>query len=214
MRGRQPNFATLEQQVAELRENLLRTREAWPSVSARSREAQSSRKPSGSKHWPRTRTIFVRSAKLQTGRGAATDFLAALDAYDDETPQSAAPARKCGRRSGATSGSPRSSRQFRTSRTAPRNLGGGNGRHEVAAEARSRRCGEKTCPGSAGLAQERRRARIRVLREELIGRRRFVANRLLHAASRGACYIGSRRGYSSAGESAWIAPRGRRFEPG
>ena len=81
------SFATLEQQVAELRENLLRTRE-----SVTEREARLTEKQHELKEAKRLEALAAYEDDLRSQReaadqaaSAATDFLAALDAYDDET---------------------------------------------------------------------------------------------------------------------------------
>jgi chromosome segregation ATPase len=80
-------FATLEQQVAELRENLLRTRE-----SVTEREARLADKQRELKEAKRLEALAAYEDDLRSQREAAdqaataaTDYLAALDAYDDET---------------------------------------------------------------------------------------------------------------------------------
>ncbi len=81
------SFATLEQQVAELRENLLRTRE-----SLTEREARLSEKRQELAETRRLEALAAYEDDLRSQREAAdraaiaaTDFLAALDAYDEET---------------------------------------------------------------------------------------------------------------------------------
>jgi chromosome segregation ATPase len=81
------SFATLEQQVAELRETLLRTRE-----SLTEREARLADKQRELKEAKRLEALAAYEDDLRSQREAAdqaataaTDFLAALDAYDDET---------------------------------------------------------------------------------------------------------------------------------
>jgi predicted nucleic acid-binding Zn-ribbon protein len=81
------SFATLEQQVAELRENLLRTRESMTE-----REARLADKQRELKEAKRLEALAAYEDDLRSQREAAdqaataaTDFLAALDAYDDET---------------------------------------------------------------------------------------------------------------------------------
>jgi hypothetical protein len=81
------SFATLEQQVAELRENLLRTRE-----SVAEREARLADKLKELAETKRLEALAAYENNLSSQREAAdraataaTDFLAALDAYDDET---------------------------------------------------------------------------------------------------------------------------------
>ncbi len=85
--GDSSNFATLEQQVAELRENLLRTRE-----SVAEREARLADKRKEFEEAKRLEALAAYEDDLRSQREAAdraataaTDFLAALDAYDDET---------------------------------------------------------------------------------------------------------------------------------
>ena len=85
--GDSSNFATLEQQVAELRENLLRTRE-----SVAEREARLAEKQQELKEAKRLEALAAYEGDLRSQReaadraaSAATEFLAALDAYDDET---------------------------------------------------------------------------------------------------------------------------------
>jgi septal ring factor EnvC (AmiA/AmiB activator) len=80
------SFATLEQQVAELRENLLRTRE-----SVTEREARLDEKRQELEEAKRLEALAAYEDDLRSQREAAdraaiaaTDFLAALDAYDDE----------------------------------------------------------------------------------------------------------------------------------
>jgi chromosome segregation ATPase len=81
------NFATLEQQIAELRDNLLRTRESMAEREARLAEKQ--RELAEAK---RLETLSAYEDDLRTQReageraaAAATEFLATLDAYDDAT---------------------------------------------------------------------------------------------------------------------------------
>ena len=81
------SFATLEQQVAELRENLLRTREG-----VTEREARLAEKRQELDEAQRLEALAAYENDLRSQREAAdkaataaTDFLAALDAYDDET---------------------------------------------------------------------------------------------------------------------------------
>jgi dTMP kinase len=81
------SFATLEQQVAELRENLLRTRESMTE-----REARLADKQRELEEAKRLEALAAYEDDLRSQREAAdqaaiaaTDFLAALDAYDDET---------------------------------------------------------------------------------------------------------------------------------
>src|SRR5256885_9290154 len=83
------SFATLEQQVAELRENLLRTRE-----SLTEREARLGEKRQELAETKRLEALPAYEDDLRSQREAAdqaaiaaTDFLAALDGYDDETLQ-------------------------------------------------------------------------------------------------------------------------------
>jgi len=85
--GDSSNFATLEQQVAELRENLLRNRE-----SVAEREARLAEKQQELNEAKRLETLAAYEDDLRSQREAAdraatvaTDFLAALDVYDDET---------------------------------------------------------------------------------------------------------------------------------
>ena len=85
--GDSSNFATLEQQVAELRENLLRNRE-----SVAEREARIAEKQQELKEAKRLEALTSYEDDLGSQREAAdraaiaaTDFLAALDVYDDET---------------------------------------------------------------------------------------------------------------------------------
>jgi chromosome segregation ATPase len=80
-------FATLEQQVAELRENLLRTRET-----VTERETRLAEKRQELSETKRLEALAAYEDDLRSQREAgdqaataATDFLAALDAYDDET---------------------------------------------------------------------------------------------------------------------------------
>ena len=81
------SFASLEQQVAELRENLLRTRE-----SVTEREARLTEKQKELAEAKRLESLAAYEDHLRSQReaadraaSAATDFLAALDGYDDET---------------------------------------------------------------------------------------------------------------------------------
>jgi chromosome segregation ATPase len=81
------NFATLEQQIAELRDNLLRTRESMAEREARLAEKQ--RELAEAK---RLETLSAYEVHLRSQReageraaAAATEFLATLDAYDDAT---------------------------------------------------------------------------------------------------------------------------------
>ena len=81
------SFASLEQQVAELRESLLRTRE-----SVTEREARLTEKQKELAEAKRLESLAAYEDNLRSQReaadraaSAATDFLAALDGYDDET---------------------------------------------------------------------------------------------------------------------------------
>jgi chromosome segregation ATPase len=81
------SFATLEQQIAELRDNLLRTRE-----SVTEREARLAEKRKELAETKRLEALAAYEDDLRSQREAAdeagtaaTDFLAALDVYDDET---------------------------------------------------------------------------------------------------------------------------------
>src|SRR2546430_14821133 len=81
------SFASLEQQVAELRENLLRTRE-----SVTQREARLAEKQKELDEAKRLESLAAYEDHLRSQReaadraaSAATDFLAALDSYDDQT---------------------------------------------------------------------------------------------------------------------------------
>ena len=81
------SFAALEQQVAELRENLLKTRE-----SVTEREARLAEKHKELAETKRLEALAAYEDDLRSQReaadraaNAATDFLAALDTYDDET---------------------------------------------------------------------------------------------------------------------------------
>ena len=81
------SFASLEQQVAELRESLLRTRE-----SVSEREARLIEKQKELAEAKRLESLAAYEDNLRLQReaadraaSAATDFLATLDAYDDET---------------------------------------------------------------------------------------------------------------------------------
>jgi len=81
------SFAPLEQQVAELRENLLRTRE-----SVTEREARLDEKRQELAETKRLEALAAYEEDLRSQREAgdqaataATDFLAALDDYDDAT---------------------------------------------------------------------------------------------------------------------------------
>jgi chromosome segregation ATPase len=81
------SFATLEQQIAELRDNLLRTREGMAE-----REARLAEKRQELAETKRLEALAAYEDDLLSQRDAAdqaataaTDFLAALDVYDDET---------------------------------------------------------------------------------------------------------------------------------
>jgi chromosome segregation ATPase len=81
------SFATLEQQIAELRDNLLRTREG-----VAEREARLAEKRQELAETKRLEALAAYEDDLRSQREAAdeagtaaTDFLAALDVYDDET---------------------------------------------------------------------------------------------------------------------------------
>jgi chromosome segregation ATPase len=81
------SFATLEQQIAELRDNLLRTREG-----VAEREARLAEKRKEFEEAKRLEALAAYEDDLRSQREAAdwaataaTDFLVALDAYDDET---------------------------------------------------------------------------------------------------------------------------------
>jgi chromosome segregation ATPase len=81
------SFATLEQQIAELRDNLLRTREG-----VAEREARLAEKRQELAETRRLEALATYEDDLRSQREAAdqaataaTDFLAALDVYDDET---------------------------------------------------------------------------------------------------------------------------------
>ena len=81
------SFATLEQQVAELRENLLRTRET---VTERETRLAEKRQELSETRRLEALAAYEDDLRSQHEAGdqaatAATDFLAALDAYDDET---------------------------------------------------------------------------------------------------------------------------------
>jgi chromosome segregation ATPase len=80
-------FATLEQQVAELRETLLRTRETVAEREARLAEKQKELAEAKRLEALTAYEDDLRAQREAGGRAAAaaTDFLAALDAYDDET---------------------------------------------------------------------------------------------------------------------------------
>src|SRR5205823_9436745 len=81
------SFATLEQEVAQLRENLLRTRESMAEHEARladeQRELAEAKRLEALEAYEGDVRSQHEAADLAVG--AATDFLAALDAYDDET---------------------------------------------------------------------------------------------------------------------------------
>src|SRR6266571_2592759 len=81
------NFATLEQQIAELRENLLRTRESMAEREARLAEKQQELAEAKRLEALTAYEDDLRSQREAGERAAtaATDFLAALDSYDDET---------------------------------------------------------------------------------------------------------------------------------
>jgi len=81
------SFATLEQQVAQLRENLLRTRESVTEHEARLSDKQKELAEAKRLEALEAYEDEVRSQHEAADRavGAATDLLAALDAYDDET---------------------------------------------------------------------------------------------------------------------------------
>ena len=81
------NFATLEQQIAELRENLLRTRESMAEREARLAEKQQELAEAKRLETLSTYEDNLRSQREAGERAAtaASEFLAALDAYDDET---------------------------------------------------------------------------------------------------------------------------------
>jgi predicted nucleic acid-binding Zn-ribbon protein len=81
------SFATLEQQVAHLRENLLRTRESVAEHEARLADKQKELAEA-----KRLEALDAYENEVRSHHGAAdravalaTDLLAALDAYDDET---------------------------------------------------------------------------------------------------------------------------------
>jgi predicted nucleic acid-binding Zn-ribbon protein len=80
-------FATLEQQVAELRENLLRTRESVTEREARLAEKQKAL--SRAKHLEALANykdnLASQREAAERAAGSATEFLTALDSYDDET---------------------------------------------------------------------------------------------------------------------------------
>jgi predicted nucleic acid-binding Zn-ribbon protein len=85
--GDSSQFATLEQQVAELRETLLRTRETVAEREARLAEKQ---KELAEARRLEALTAYEDDVGSQREAGeraatAATEFLAALDSYDDET---------------------------------------------------------------------------------------------------------------------------------
>ncbi len=81
------SFATLEQEVAQLRENLLRTRESVAEHEARLADKQKDLAEAKRLEALEAYENEVRSQHEAADRavGAATDLLAALDAYDDET---------------------------------------------------------------------------------------------------------------------------------
>jgi chromosome segregation ATPase len=85
--GDSSEFATLEQQVAALRENLLRNRENVSEREARLAEKQQELKEAKRLEALAAYEDDLRSQNEAADRAAraATDFLAALDAYDDET---------------------------------------------------------------------------------------------------------------------------------
>jgi predicted nucleic acid-binding Zn-ribbon protein len=85
--GDSSNFATLEQQVAELRENLLRNRESVAEREARLAETQQELKEAKRLEALAAYVGDLRSQREAADRAAnaATDLLAALDAYDDKT---------------------------------------------------------------------------------------------------------------------------------
>jgi chromosome segregation ATPase len=85
--GDSSKFATLEHQVTELRENLLRNRE-----SVAEREARLAEKQHELEEARRLEALAAYEDDLRSQReaadraaNAATDFLAALDVYDDQT---------------------------------------------------------------------------------------------------------------------------------
>jgi predicted nucleic acid-binding Zn-ribbon protein len=81
------SFATLEQEVAQLRENVLRTRESVTEHEARLAEKQKEFAEAKRLEALEAYEGEVHSQHESADRavGAATDLLAALDAYDDET---------------------------------------------------------------------------------------------------------------------------------
>src|SRR3989442_4404061 len=81
------SFATLEQQVAQLRENLLRTRESMTEHEARLGDKQTELAEAKRLEALEAYQDELRSQHEAADRAvsAATDFLAALDTYDDET---------------------------------------------------------------------------------------------------------------------------------
>jgi len=81
------SFATLEQQVAQLRENLLRTRESVAEHEARLAAKQKELAEAKRLEALEAYDAEVRSHHETADRavGVATELLAALDSYDDET---------------------------------------------------------------------------------------------------------------------------------
>jgi chromosome segregation ATPase len=81
------NFATLEQQIAELRDNLLRTRESMAEREARLAEKQRELAEAKRLETLSAYEVHLRSQREAGERAAtaATEFLATLDAYDDAT---------------------------------------------------------------------------------------------------------------------------------
>lgn len=81
------NFATLEQQIAEVRENLMRTRESMAEREARLAEKQQELAEARRLEKLSAYEDDIRSQREAAERAAtaASDFLTALDAYDDET---------------------------------------------------------------------------------------------------------------------------------
>jgi predicted nucleic acid-binding Zn-ribbon protein len=81
------SFATLEQEVAQLRENLLRTRESVAEHEARLSDRQQELAEAKRLESLEAYEDDVRAHHEAADRAAAaaTDLLAALDAYDDET---------------------------------------------------------------------------------------------------------------------------------
>ena len=81
------SFATLEQEVAQLRENLLRTRETVTEHEARlgdkQRELAEAKRLEALEAYENDVRAYHEAA--DHAAAAATDLLAALDAYDDET---------------------------------------------------------------------------------------------------------------------------------